>query len=67
MQLNPLGYGFAINFTYVKCLKSPMDEFFRMLDHNTAARIFIFCEVWLSFILGYIIGRWDKKNGGESE
>lgn len=44
-----------------------MDEFFRMLDHNTAARIFIVCEVWLSFILGYIVGRWDRKSKGESE
>ena len=34
-----------------------MEEFFNLLSHDMIARIFIFCEVWVSFVLGYIIGR----------
>lgn len=36
-----------------------MNEFFDLLGHDMFARIFIFCEVWASFILGYILGRKD--------
>ena len=44
-----------------------MQEFFDLLDHSMFARVFIFCEVWVSFILGYLYGRWDTKRKGESE
>lgn len=44
-----------------------MDEFFNLLEHDSFARIFIVCEVWVSFILGYLVGRWDTKRKGESE
>lgn len=46
-------------FSYVKSLKTfkPMNEFFDLLGRDMFARIFIFCEVWASFILGYILGR----------
>ena len=39
-----------------------MEEFFNLLGHDTFARIFIVCEVWVSFALGYIVGRWERKH-----
>ena len=38
-----------------------MNEFFDLLSHDMFARIFIFCEVWLAFILGYLSRGVDKK------
>lgn len=37
-----------------------MDEFFDLLSHDMFARIFIFCEVWVAFILGYLCRGVDK-------
>ena len=38
-----------------------MNEFFDMLDHNTFARIFIVCEVWISVMVGYALGYINNK------
>lgn len=38
-----------------------MNEFFSLLDHDTFARIFIVAEVWVSAIVGYVVGYYSHK------
>ena len=40
-----------------------MEEFFNVLNNEMFARIFIFCEVWFSFTIGYLVGKWERKGG----
>ncbi len=38
-----------------------MNEFFSLLDHDAFARIFIVGEVWVSALIGYVVGYYSHK------